>query len=277
MLVIHLHSIFLRARQGDAVQKNFSFRKCVIYKGVPTMTCIFHFYEWYVMCLLKFKVLLHSSLCRYKLAYNDYQLALSIDRTLTVAYQATSRITRLLREMEGNEWREKLPPNPDAARVREELQRMARSFSGELRNHDNSTADGQFADSSTAEDQGGIQFTANDDSTTESEGQRSPDPVTTSDFPPPMDSINAESAQDNEYSPGSIQDNETSYVDYDPQDNKDTSLPESVSSDSVGTDTSTYDTSNSIDESSEGTESTTPLTPPIDITTTAPGSSETKV
>ena len=173
---------------------------------------------------------------------------------------------------------------------------MARSFSGELRGDSSDvTADGQVADTSVTEDQGGIQFTAHNDCTTESEGQRSSEPISTSDVPPPpMETTDpeypaesaedneypAESAEDDEYPPGSLQqDTETSSVDYEPQDIqfKDTSLPESVSSDSVGTDTSTYDTSNSVDDSSEGTESTTPPTPPIDITTTAPGSAETKV
>lgn len=58
---------------------------------------------------------------RYKHAYNDFHLALRIDSSVEAAYTACTRITRLLQDLEGHSWRSKLPPHPDAERVKAAL------------------------------------------------------------------------------------------------------------------------------------------------------------
>ena len=58
---------------------------------------------------------------RYKQAYNDFHLALRIDNSVEAAYTACTRITRLLQDSEGHNWRSKLPPHPDAERVKAAL------------------------------------------------------------------------------------------------------------------------------------------------------------
>ena len=58
---------------------------------------------------------------RYKDAYNDFHLALRIDNSVESAYTACSRITKLLQDEHGFNWRSKLPPHPHAERVRAAL------------------------------------------------------------------------------------------------------------------------------------------------------------
>ena len=58
---------------------------------------------------------------RYKHAYNDFHLALRIDNSVEAAYTACTRITQLLQDFEGHNWRSKLPPHPDAERVKAAL------------------------------------------------------------------------------------------------------------------------------------------------------------
>ena len=48
-------------------------------------------------------------LCRYKLAYVDNLCALSLDRSLENVYAANNRLVRQLQELDGLEWRQKLP------------------------------------------------------------------------------------------------------------------------------------------------------------------------
>ena len=66
---------------------------------------------------------------RYKDAYNDYQLTLVVDSSVEVAYTARSRITRLLQDLDGHDWRSKLPLHPDAERVKAALAEQNRSGS----------------------------------------------------------------------------------------------------------------------------------------------------
>lgn len=54
---------------------------------------------------------------RYRLAYVDNQLALSLHRDMPTVYAANSRISGLLKELEGQEWRTKLPRHPDQQRI----------------------------------------------------------------------------------------------------------------------------------------------------------------
>ena len=60
-------------------------------------------------------------LVRYKLAYNDFHLALRLDGSIEAAYTASSRIIKLLQDEDGHDWRDKLPPHPDAERVKAAL------------------------------------------------------------------------------------------------------------------------------------------------------------
>ena len=58
---------------------------------------------------------------RYRLAYVDNQLALSMDRNMDTVYASNNRISQHLKEQDGLNWRDKLPPHPDQQRVTQAL------------------------------------------------------------------------------------------------------------------------------------------------------------
>ncbi|XP_008290309.1 sperm-associated antigen 1 [Stegastes partitus] len=58
------------------------------------------------------RAMAYESLERYKKAYVDYKTVLQIDISVQAAHDSVNRITRLLIEQDGSEWREKLPDIP---------------------------------------------------------------------------------------------------------------------------------------------------------------------
>uniref|UniRef100_A0A8C8DRX4 Sperm associated antigen 1 n=1 Tax=Oryzias sinensis TaxID=183150 RepID=A0A8C8DRX4_9TELE len=58
------------------------------------------------------RAMAYESLERYRRAYVDYKTVLQIDISVQAAQDGVSRITRLLMEQDGPEWREKLPDIP---------------------------------------------------------------------------------------------------------------------------------------------------------------------
>ncbi|KAL2090650.1 hypothetical protein ACEWY4_012913 [Coilia grayii] len=54
----------------------------------------------------------YEALERYRLAYVDYKTVLQIDCNVPSAHDGTNRMTKVLTEMDGTSWREKLPPIP---------------------------------------------------------------------------------------------------------------------------------------------------------------------
>lgn len=54
----------------------------------------------------------YEALERYRLAYVDYKTALAVDNNIPSAHDGTSRMTKVLMEMDGLSWREKLPAIP---------------------------------------------------------------------------------------------------------------------------------------------------------------------
>ncbi|XP_041944111.1 mitochondrial import receptor subunit TOM34 [Alosa sapidissima] len=54
----------------------------------------------------------YEALERYRLAYVDYKTVLQIDCNVPSAHDGTNRMTKVLTEMDGPSWREKLPPIP---------------------------------------------------------------------------------------------------------------------------------------------------------------------
>ncbi|ELU18522.1 hypothetical protein CAPTEDRAFT_219848 [Capitella teleta] len=58
------------------------------------------------------RAMAHEALEKYRLAYVDYRQVLSVDPNVDTAQQGSTRLTRVLREQDGNKWREKLPPMP---------------------------------------------------------------------------------------------------------------------------------------------------------------------
>ncbi|RVE62191.1 hypothetical protein OJAV_G00154650 [Oryzias javanicus] len=58
------------------------------------------------------RAMAYESLERYRKAYVDYKTALQIDISVQAAQDGVSRITRMLIEQDGPEWREKLPEIP---------------------------------------------------------------------------------------------------------------------------------------------------------------------
>ncbi|XP_031423801.1 mitochondrial import receptor subunit TOM34 isoform X2 [Clupea harengus] len=54
----------------------------------------------------------YEALERYRLAYVDYKTVLQIDCNVPSAHDGTNRMTKVLTEMDGLSWREKLPPIP---------------------------------------------------------------------------------------------------------------------------------------------------------------------
>ncbi|XP_047218097.1 sperm-associated antigen 1 [Girardinichthys multiradiatus] len=58
------------------------------------------------------RAMAYESLERYKKAYVDYKTVLQIDISVQAAHDSVNRITRLLIEQDGPEWREKLPDIP---------------------------------------------------------------------------------------------------------------------------------------------------------------------
>ncbi|KAM8735287.1 sperm-associated antigen 1 [Acanthopagrus schlegelii] len=58
------------------------------------------------------RAMAYESLERYRKAYVDYKTVLQIDISVQAAHDSVNRITRLLIEQDGTEWREKLPEIP---------------------------------------------------------------------------------------------------------------------------------------------------------------------
>uniref|UniRef100_A0A667ZIV8 Sperm associated antigen 1 n=1 Tax=Myripristis murdjan TaxID=586833 RepID=A0A667ZIV8_9TELE len=58
------------------------------------------------------RALAYESLERYRKAYVDYKTVLQIDISVQAAHDSVNRITKLLIEQDGPEWREKLPEIP---------------------------------------------------------------------------------------------------------------------------------------------------------------------
>ncbi|XP_014875361.1 sperm-associated antigen 1A [Poecilia latipinna] len=58
------------------------------------------------------RAMAHESLERYKKAYVDYKTVLQIDTGVQAAHDSVHRITKVLIEQDGPEWREKLPEIP---------------------------------------------------------------------------------------------------------------------------------------------------------------------
>ncbi|XP_045900678.1 sperm-associated antigen 1-like isoform X2 [Micropterus dolomieu] len=58
------------------------------------------------------RAMAYESLERYRQAYVDYKTVLQIDNSVQAAHDSVNRITRLLIEQDGPEWREKLPDIP---------------------------------------------------------------------------------------------------------------------------------------------------------------------
>ncbi|XP_074538770.1 sperm-associated antigen 1 isoform X2 [Halichoeres trimaculatus] len=58
------------------------------------------------------RAMAYESLERYRKAYVDYKTVLQIDISVQAAHDSVNRITRLLIEQDGTEWREKLPDIP---------------------------------------------------------------------------------------------------------------------------------------------------------------------
>ncbi|KAM9852579.1 sperm-associated antigen 1-like [Aulostomus maculatus] len=58
------------------------------------------------------RAMAYESLERYRKAYVDYKTVLQIDKSVQAAHDSVNRITRLLIEQDGPEWREKLPDIP---------------------------------------------------------------------------------------------------------------------------------------------------------------------
>ncbi|XP_028853825.1 mitochondrial import receptor subunit TOM34 [Denticeps clupeoides] len=54
----------------------------------------------------------YEALERYRLAYVDYKTALQIDCNIPSAHDGTNRMTKVLNDVDGPSWREKLPPIP---------------------------------------------------------------------------------------------------------------------------------------------------------------------
>lgn len=54
----------------------------------------------------------HEAMERYRLAYIDYKTALMVDSNIPAAHEGTNRMTKVLTEVDGPSWREKLPPIP---------------------------------------------------------------------------------------------------------------------------------------------------------------------
>ncbi|KAM9308445.1 sperm-associated antigen 1 [Gastrophryne carolinensis] len=58
------------------------------------------------------RAMANESLERYRQAYVDYKVALQIDSSLQLANDSVNRITKTLIDLDGPNWREKLPPIP---------------------------------------------------------------------------------------------------------------------------------------------------------------------
>ncbi|CAL8286939.1 unnamed protein product [Merluccius merluccius] len=58
------------------------------------------------------RAMAYDSLERYRKAYVDYKTVLQVDNSVQAAHDSVNRITRLLIEQDGPEWREKLPDIP---------------------------------------------------------------------------------------------------------------------------------------------------------------------
>ena len=60
--------------------------------------------------------------CRYRQAYNDFHMAMRVDGRNEMVQNACSRLARTLSEMDGREWRSKLPPHPEQAAIFQAMQ-----------------------------------------------------------------------------------------------------------------------------------------------------------
>lgn len=68
----------------------------------------------------------YEALERYRLAYVDYKTVLLVDCNIAAANDGTNRMTKVLTEVDGPSWREKLPPIPSVPlAVREKLAQQA--------------------------------------------------------------------------------------------------------------------------------------------------------
>ncbi|XP_056130491.1 mitochondrial import receptor subunit TOM34 [Lampris incognitus] len=68
----------------------------------------------------------YEALERYRLAYIDYKTALQVDCNIPAAHDGTNRMTKVLTEVDGLSWREKLPPIPTVSlAVKERLAQQA--------------------------------------------------------------------------------------------------------------------------------------------------------
>ncbi|CAL8337731.1 unnamed protein product [Lota lota] len=72
----------------------------------------------------------YEAMERYRQAYVDYKTALQVDCNIPAAHDGTNRMTKVLTEMDGLGWREKLPDTPAVPmEVRERLAKQARQSS----------------------------------------------------------------------------------------------------------------------------------------------------
>nr|ACO09296.1 Mitochondrial import receptor subunit TOM34 [Osmerus mordax] len=71
----------------------------------------------------------YEALERYRLAYVDYKTALLVDNNIPAAVDGTNRMTKVLTEVDGPSWREKLPPLPTVPLAVRERQAQAQASS----------------------------------------------------------------------------------------------------------------------------------------------------
>lgn len=58
------------------------------------------------------RAMAYETLEQYRNAYVDYKTVLQIDCWIQLASDSINRITRILMELDGSKWRERLPPIP---------------------------------------------------------------------------------------------------------------------------------------------------------------------
>ncbi|CAL8381228.1 unnamed protein product [Boreogadus saida] len=84
----------------------------------------------------------YEAMERYRQAYVDYKTALQVDCNIPAAHDGTNRMTKVLTEMDGLAWREKLPETPAVPmEVRERLAQQARLSSNTPKQQHNGARD----------------------------------------------------------------------------------------------------------------------------------------
>ncbi|CAJ0921065.1 unnamed protein product [Ranitomeya imitator] len=92
---------------------------CKVKKLCSDFTCSLTFSMQWALELQPFslkpllrRAMANESLEKYRQAYVDYKVALQLDSTMLLANDSINRITRTLIDLDGPNWREKLPPIP---------------------------------------------------------------------------------------------------------------------------------------------------------------------